>query len=223
LALSAHAGGASAAGQAHATPAMPAAPPPAPALPAPHRLPDTDSAARWLRPGSHALVVAAGWLLFFWGWQRVLARGADFSELRLLVLGAMVVVPVVTVSWILHNRGIHRRKGPRRRVPAALLDYRVDFHGREVQADFAALAHVQRIEIELEGASKRYVTCAAADWRASGAGSNVAERARIAIEQAGSAPANRSPSSAQPCAATVPGAEAAIEDAARHQRRQEAR
>ena len=80
----------------------------------------------WGRRGAHALAIAVGWVLFFWGWQRVLGRSADFGELRLLMLGAAVVVPVVTVSWILHNRGIHRRKGPRRSVPAATLDYRAN-------------------------------------------------------------------------------------------------
>jgi hypothetical protein len=73
------------------------------------------------------------------------------------MIGAVVVVPVITVSWILHNRGIHRRKGPRRSVPAATLEYRVDFHGREVLADWDALAAVQRVDIVVDGPSKRYV------------------------------------------------------------------
>lgn len=144
------------------------------------------SAHAW-RIVSHGLMIVAGWVLFFWGWQRVLDRGADFSELRWLVFGAMVVVPVVTVSWILHNRGIHRRKGPRRRVPAAALDYRVDFHGREVVAEFRALASAQRIDIELDGALKRYRPGAGADWRAGAGASDLRLQARKAIEQAGSA------------------------------------
>ena len=111
----------------------------------------------WGRRGAHALAIAVGWALFFWGWQRVLGRGADFGELQLLMLGAAIVVPVVTVSWILHNRGIHRRKGPRRSVPEATLDYRVDFNGREVVADFRALSQARRVEVVIEGAFKRYV------------------------------------------------------------------
>ena len=106
---------------------------------------------------AHALAIVAGWVLFFWGWQRVIAAGPDFTELRLLMIGAAIVVPVVTVSWILHNRGIHRRKGPRRHIPDAVLDYRVDFHGREVLADWAALEGAQRVDIVIDGASKRYV------------------------------------------------------------------
>lgn len=111
---------------------------------------------RGLRRLAHALAIVAGWALFFWGWQRVLASSPDFAELRLLMIGAAIVVPVVTVSWILHNRGIHRRKGPRRSVAEAHLDYRVDFHGREVLADWAALARAQRVDIVIDGAFKRY-------------------------------------------------------------------
>ena len=102
------------------------------------------------------LAIVAGWSLFFWGWHRVLVRAPDFAELRLLMLGAATVVPVVTVSWILHNRGIHRRKGPRRHVAAATLEYRVDFNGREIVADFRALAQARRVHIVVDGARKHY-------------------------------------------------------------------
>lgn len=105
---------------------------------------------------AHGLAIVAGWLLFFWGWQRVLAATADFSELRILMIGAAVVVPVVTVSWILHNQGIHRRKGPRRSVPVATLAYRVDFNGREIVADFRALAEARRVDVIVEGGFKTY-------------------------------------------------------------------
>ncbi len=104
----------------------------------------------------HGLAIVAGWLLFFWGWHRVLSGTPDFSELRLLMIGAAIVVPVVTLSWILHNRGIHRRKGPRRSVPAATLAYGVDFNGREIVADFRSLARAQRVRIFIDGSRKLY-------------------------------------------------------------------
>lgn len=104
----------------------------------------------------HGLAIVAGWVLFFWGWHRVLAATPDFSELRLLMIGAAIVVPVVTVSWILHNRGIHRRKGPRRSVPAATLAYGADFNGREIVADFRSLARAQRVCIVIDGSRKLY-------------------------------------------------------------------
>jgi len=105
---------------------------------------------------AHGLAIVAGWVLFFWGWQRVLAATTDFSELRLLMIGAAIVVPVVTVSWILHNQGIHRRKGPRRHVPVATLAYRMDFNGREIVADFRALAEARRVDVVVDGALKTY-------------------------------------------------------------------
>jgi hypothetical protein len=114
------------------------------------------SLRRAVRIAMHVLAILAGWLLFFWGWWRVLSRGTDFDDVRALVIGAAIVVPVITVSWILHNRGIHRRKGPRRHVPDAVLDYRVDFNGRQVMADWPELREAQAVEVVLEGALKRY-------------------------------------------------------------------
>lgn len=105
---------------------------------------------------AHGLAIVAGWVLFIWGWHRVLATTPDFADLRLLMLGAAIVVPVVTVSWILHNRGIHRRKGPRRSVVTARLEYGVDFNGREVVADFRALAQARHVQIVVEGGRKEY-------------------------------------------------------------------
>lgn len=105
---------------------------------------------------AHGLAIVAGWVLFFWGWQRVLATTPDFAELRWLMVGAAIVVPVVTISWILHNRGIHRRKGPRRHVATARLEYGVDFNGREIVADFRALAQARRVHIVVEGTRKEY-------------------------------------------------------------------
>lgn len=118
------------------------------------------------RRAAHGLAIAAGWILFFWGWHRVLAGRPDFDALRLLMLGAATVVPVVTISWILHNRGIHRRKGPRRNVPVATLQYQVDFNGREVVADFRALAEAQQVHIAIDGGRKRYVAAPATDPKA---------------------------------------------------------
>lgn len=108
------------------------------------------------RRAAHWLAIVAGWGLFFWGWHRVLVGHPDFETLQLLVIGAATVVPVVTVSWILHNRGIHRRKGPRRSVPSATLQYESDFNGREVVADFGALAGAQEIHVTVEGGRKLY-------------------------------------------------------------------
>ncbi len=149
---------------------------------------------------AHGLAIIAGWVLFFWGWHRVLAATPDFAELRLLMLGAAIVVPVVTVSWILHNRGIHRRKGPRRQVAGARLEYRVDFNGREIVADFRALAPARQVHIVVEGTRKLYREDAA------DAAAGTAQReADDAVARAGSPAA--APTATPPAAAEASTAE----------------
>jgi hypothetical protein len=102
-----------------------------------------------------------GWGLFAWGWQRALSSSTEAATLRALIIGVVLVVPVLTLSWIAHNRGIYRRKGPRREVQTARLHYESDFNGRLVLGDWAALANAQRVEIHIEGDNgelKRYRT-----------------------------------------------------------------
>lgn len=105
----------------------------------------------------HALVIAAGWLLFAWSWHRVTADKPELGELRLLMLGALAVVPPLTLGWVAHNVGIHRRKGPRRSVPAVAMRYDTDFNGRRIDADWARLAQARRIDIVVDGGHKRFV------------------------------------------------------------------
>lgn len=105
----------------------------------------------------HALLIALGWLLFAWSWRRVTADGPAVGELQWLLLAALLVVPVLTLSWVAHNVGIHRRKGPRRSVPAVDMRYERDFNGRRIEADWPALAAARRIDIVLDGDRKRYL------------------------------------------------------------------
>lgn len=105
----------------------------------------------------HALVITAGWLIFAWSWHRVTAGRPELGELRLLMLGALVVVPPLTLGWVAHNVGIHRRKGPRRSVPAVALRYDTDFNGRHIEADWSRLTRARRIDIVVEGNRKRFV------------------------------------------------------------------
>lgn len=102
-------------------------------------------------------MVLAGWLLFAWCWRVVTADHPSVGQLSDLLIGAMVVVPVFTVSWVVHNVGIHRRKGPRRSVPAVVQRYERDYNGRFIHADWAALARAQRIDVVIDGDCKRFV------------------------------------------------------------------
>jgi hypothetical protein len=105
---------------------------------------------------AHGLALLAGWGLFFWSWHLVTAGRPEFGELSVLIAGAALVVPVLTLSWIVHNVGIHRRKGPRRAVPSADMKYVADFMQRRVEADWWMLARARCIEITLDDDVKRY-------------------------------------------------------------------
>lgn len=106
---------------------------------------------------AHVLLIALGWLLFAWSWHRVTASGPEIGELRWLLLAAVLVVPVLTLGWVAHNVGIHRRKGPRRSVTAVNAQHRVDFNGRQVDADWPLLQTARCIDIVLERDRKRFV------------------------------------------------------------------
>jgi hypothetical protein len=108
----------------------------------------------------HAVLVIAGWLLFAWSWQRVTADRPELGELRWLMLGALAVVPPITLGWVLHNVGIHRRKGPRRSVPAVQASFGADFNGRRIEADWTRLAQARRIDIVVDGEVKRFIATA---------------------------------------------------------------
>lgn len=105
----------------------------------------------------HGALIVFGWWLFFWSWQRVTADRPELGELRLLMLAAVLVVPILTLSWVAHNVGIHRRKGPRRAVRTVPLAYELDFNGRHIVADWPCLASARRIDILVEGDAKRFV------------------------------------------------------------------
>ncbi|MFT3822031.1 MAG: hypothetical protein QM750_31195 [Rubrivivax sp.] len=105
----------------------------------------------------HAALIALGWLVFAWSWMRVTADRPALGELKWLLLAALLAVPVLTLSWVAHNVGIYRRKGPRRAVTPVVMRHEVDFNGRRIQADWATLAAARRVEILIDGDAKRFV------------------------------------------------------------------
>lgn len=110
----------------------------------------------WPQRLLHFAALAVGWGLFSWGWYDVLGQHWETEFLKWLVTGSVVILPLVTIAWVLHNVGIHRRKGPRtgtRKVDEA---YRHDWNGREISADFAALARASVVVIDVEGKRKVY-------------------------------------------------------------------
>ena len=87
-----------------------------------------------LRDAMHALVVLAGWVLFFIWWGQVL-RVASIPEAAravLVILSVSLLTALATVWWVRYNLGIYRRKGPRRTVPDVPEDVGTDALGRKL-------------------------------------------------------------------------------------------
>jgi hypothetical protein len=112
------------------------------------------------RRAFHTLIALAGWALFAYWWT-VVVRHVDASQVRftvLFVLAALVVSVVITSLWILHNRAIFRRKGPRTQVRDAVLDYSRDPLGRTVTFETASedLRSAPAVRVLIDGAAKSY-------------------------------------------------------------------
>lgn len=105
---------------------------------------------------AHVVVLFGGWGLFAWGWARVLQDRWDTRPLLLLIVGSLVLLPLVTVFWIAHNKRIYRIKGPRSGVPKVDEAYREDWNGRRIEADWAQLAHADLVIVDVVDGRKTY-------------------------------------------------------------------
>ncbi|MBK6863835.1 MAG: hypothetical protein IPG91_09750 [Ideonella sp.] len=111
-----------------------------------------------LRTLVHLLVVAAGWIGFAWMWLLVARQPWESDRLVWLIVGSFIVAPLLTAAWVMHNRAIHRRKGERRAVTPVRQRYRRDWRGREVKADWAAMAVSPLVTIIIdEDGCKRFL------------------------------------------------------------------
>ena len=110
----------------------------------------------WPQRLLHLALLVVGWGLFFWGWHDVLGQHWDTTALVWLIVGSLVLLPAMTIAWVLHNVGIHRRKGPRTGLRKVDETYWHDWNGREISADFAALARSNVVVIDVEGKRKVY-------------------------------------------------------------------
>ncbi len=110
-----------------------------------------------LHVAAHVAIVLVGWLLFAGFWWLVLQQGPhSLAPIVWLIGGTLVLVPVATLYWVLHNRGIYARKGPRRQVHVVETAYSTDWAGRQVHADFASLQRAARIVIDSDAADKHF-------------------------------------------------------------------
>ena len=103
---------------------------------------------------AHLMGVVVGWVGFVWLWLLVAARPWDSQGLVWLILGSLLVAPLLTGAWVLHNRSLHRRKGERQAVAAADMGYSRDWHGRTVQADWDTLRHSRLVLVRVDGERK---------------------------------------------------------------------
>ncbi len=82
-------------------------------------------------------------------WWLVYLQSRKADDFWWLLLVAFVVMPVITLYWVLHNKGIYRRLGPRRSVRAVTEAYSHDFHDRQVEADWLVLGNARFVRIDL--------------------------------------------------------------------------
>lgn len=112
----------------------------------------------------HIVLVVIGWCIFCGFWWVILFRQTyDIGNLVLLVVGTVIAAPLVTLYWVMHNRGIYERKGPRRKPQSISEHYDHDWAGRLVIADFDHLRQSRLIFIRSTADEKRYLDTIAAD------------------------------------------------------------
>ena len=109
-----------------------------------------------LRKLLHLLMVVLGWVGFVWLWWLVAERPWESQRLVWLIVGSLIVSPLLTALWVLHNRAIYRRKGERRAVAPADAGYGHDWHGRTVHADWPALQDARSVVVRVDGEHKHY-------------------------------------------------------------------
>ena len=115
-------------------------------------------ARRWKGIGQW-LAISGGWVVFVWAWIHVSQR----TSLATLLWGVAAIAVTtlvalsVTVWWVVHNLRIYRRKGPRKSVPIAMPDYRSDFMGRSLDADWSLLRRSSVVVVRIDDQGKRFV------------------------------------------------------------------
>ena len=107
----------------------------------------------------HGLVAAGGWILFVYWWWTVLAftQPVDAALAFFLIASTLTGTVIVTALWVRHNLEVHRRKGPRTRVPDVLESRRSDVLGRRLapRPDAASLREARLVLISVHGEEKR--------------------------------------------------------------------
>ena len=105
----------------------------------------------------HIAAVAIGWVIFGWGWWAVIStQSVDPAVVAKLVVATLFIAPLVTLSWVLHNRDIHVRKGSRLEARSPAEIYQHDWAGRQVHAKFDVLRQSQVVIISSTAEEKYF-------------------------------------------------------------------
>ncbi len=106
----------------------------------------------------HALAIFGGWFIYFWLWWRVIyVYDQSLSPLvAFFLLSVIVIVPTITLIWILHNVRIFKNKGPRQGRTTVEENYASDWKGRNVTADWNDMKQASNIVISISGNDKQY-------------------------------------------------------------------
>jgi len=105
----------------------------------------------WPQRLLHLAALAVGWGLFVWAWHDVLGQHWEAEFLTWLVTGSLVILPTLTIAWVLHNVEFIAARVLGRARATSTSSNRSDWNGREVSADFAALARANVVVIDVEG------------------------------------------------------------------------
>lgn len=110
---------------------------------------------------AHTLAIGGGWFIYFWLWWRVIyVYDQGLSSLVVLFLvGVLIILPTMTMIWILHNIRIFKHKGLRRERAMMMENHYVsDWKGRRVIASWLEMQDATSIVISVNGNDKHYQT-----------------------------------------------------------------
>jgi len=109
----------------------------------------------WLKKLAHGLALIAGWLLFFGFWWHVLTtQSISHREIVMLIAGSLILFPLLTLYWVLHNRAIYKAKGPRRQVRVVEEQYSRDWEGRSMVGEWSVLRNARTILVLIGSENK---------------------------------------------------------------------
>jgi hypothetical protein len=107
----------------------------------------------------HLCLLVVPWALVGWLWWRVgqTTTGDELLGAAALVLLVAAVALPLNLVWIIHNVRIFRRKGPRTGSAGSQMEYRTDWTGRPVEADWPAVRAAAAVAVTFTAQGKVFV------------------------------------------------------------------